>query len=67
MRFKDLRIANKIYILFALAVPVMCFVFGMLYWKTSENLYKERYAQVRGQVDTALDQRCDTEDGDASV
>ena len=53
MRFKDLKIANKIYLLFALAVPVMCFVFGMLYWKTSENLYKERYAQVRGQVDTA--------------
>lgn len=53
MRFKDLKIANKIYILFALAVPVMCFVFGMLYWKTSENLYQERYAQVRGQVDTA--------------
>jgi len=53
MRFKDLKIANKIYILFAVAVPVMCFVFGMLYWKTSENLYHERYAQVRGQVDTA--------------
>jgi methyl-accepting chemotaxis protein len=53
MRFKDLKIATKVYVMFALAVPVMCFVFGMLYWKTSENLYKERYATVQGQVDTA--------------
>ncbi|MBN2645014.1 MAG: cache domain-containing protein [Desulfuromonadaceae bacterium] len=53
MRFKDLKLANKIYVLFALAVPVMCAVFGGLYWKSSENLYQERYTKVQSQVETA--------------
>ncbi|MBN2644549.1 MAG: cache domain-containing protein [Desulfuromonadaceae bacterium] len=53
MSFKDLKIANKVYALFALAVPLMCLVFGGLYWKASENLYKERYAMVKSQVETA--------------
>ncbi|SDD75873.1 methyl-accepting chemotaxis protein [Desulfuromonas thiophila] len=53
MRFKDLKIANKVYFLFALAVPVMCVVFGGLYWKTSENLLRERSDKIRSQVETA--------------
>jgi methyl-accepting chemotaxis protein len=53
MKFKNLRIANKVYVMFALAVPVMCIVFGGLYWKTSENLYNERFAKVQSQTETA--------------
>ena len=53
MRFKNLKIANKIYLLFALAVPVMCIVFGGLYWKTTESLYNERFAKVQSQAETA--------------
>jgi methyl-accepting chemotaxis protein len=53
MKFKNLKIANKIYLLFALAVPVMCVVFGGLYWKTTDNLYKERFAKVQSQTQSA--------------
>lgn len=53
MKFKNLKIKNKIYVLFALAVPVMCTVFGGLYYKASENLYQERSAKVQSQVETA--------------
>ncbi|MGC9519128.1 MAG: hypothetical protein ACP5FP_05675 [Desulfuromonadaceae bacterium] len=53
MKFKNLKIANKIYLLFALAVPVMCVVFGGLYWKTTDNLYKERFAKVQSQTQGA--------------
>lgn len=53
MKFKNLKIANKIYVLFALAVPVMCVVFGTLYWKTSDNLYQERFAKVKSQTQSA--------------
>ncbi len=53
MKFKNLKIANKIYVLFALAVPVMCVVFGGLYWKTSDNLYQERFAKVQSQTQSA--------------
>jgi methyl-accepting chemotaxis protein len=53
MKFKNLKIANKIYLLFALAVPVMCAVFGGLYWKTSDNLYQERFAKVQSQTQSA--------------
>ncbi|MDD2557597.1 MAG: methyl-accepting chemotaxis protein [Desulfuromonadaceae bacterium] len=53
MNFNNLKIANKIYFLFALAVPVMCVVFGGLYWKTTDNLYQERFAKVQSQAESA--------------
>lgn len=53
MKFNNLKIANKIYFLFALAVPVMCVVFGGLYWKTTDNLYQERFAKVQSQTESA--------------
>ncbi len=51
--FNNFKIANKIYFLFALAVPVMCVVFGGLYWKTTDNLYQERFAKVQSQTESA--------------
>jgi len=53
MKFKNLKIANKIYLLFALAVPVMCIVFGGLYWKSSDNLYQERFDKIKSQTQSA--------------
>ncbi|MDY0213770.1 MAG: methyl-accepting chemotaxis protein [Desulfuromonadaceae bacterium] len=53
MKFNNLKIANKIYFLFALAVPVMCVVFGALYWKTTDSLYQERSAKVQSQTQSA--------------
>lgn len=53
MKFNNLRIANKIYFLFALAVPVMCVVFGGLYWKTTDNLYQERFAKIQAETESA--------------